>query len=157
MAHRNRWFSQLETSIYGWDFPVRCVSRNQMLPFVMEHHHQSDLCCLLDVASWGSFSWLASCLATNESPYPNCVWIYIRWECPLLAGMVVEHLTRIFAWEKPKNSLAAGVKILDPSGKTHSSSYTTSLWIPSASALDWFYQGIHPGSSVHLDARFSPL
>ena len=31
MAHRNRWFSQLETSIYGWDFPVRYVSRNQMV------------------------------------------------------------------------------------------------------------------------------
>ena len=24
MAHRNRLFSQLETSIYGWDFPWLC-------------------------------------------------------------------------------------------------------------------------------------
>ena len=31
MAHRNRWFSQLETSIYGRDFPVRYVSHNQMV------------------------------------------------------------------------------------------------------------------------------
>ena len=31
MAHRNRWFSKLETSIYGWDFPVRYVSHNQMV------------------------------------------------------------------------------------------------------------------------------
>ena len=38
MAHRNRSFSQLETSIYGWDFPVRYVSHNQMVYVYLSGH-----------------------------------------------------------------------------------------------------------------------
>ena len=33
IAHKNRWFSQIETSIYFGDFPWRTVSHNQMVTY----------------------------------------------------------------------------------------------------------------------------
>ena len=165
MAHRNRWFSQLETSMYK-GFSIAMLN-NQMLPFVINGTSPPEWLVLPAGRGIVGFLLMASLMPSDQwlSIPQLCVNIYpVRMSVAGRTGCWASYTSFCFLEEQrnQKNSLLQlelrSFPMVFP-WFSHSSSYTTTqLGSPRHRPWIGFTQGFNSrGSSVHLDARFSPL